>query len=405
MLLLKNLKANPLFADERSEVEFRQALEKAVQENETTSKSLRVVSMSDRSPESVGVALASLITGTPLLLACDEWSTATLAVLSDLRKSKWKQGSVLIKTGGSSGKVRFAVHNWQSLQAAASNIWSHLGRVQLSAQLNLPLFHVSGWMPVVRALFSGGLVRSGENRGLSQLPGLQLASVVPTTLYRALQNPEEYPSLFEAHRIFAGGAAFAPELLEKARSLKMPISLVYGMTETAGMIAIQDPRSFLEGEGQWARALDGNEIGIGKSGEIKIQSPQLFKGYAGEEQTVEDSWNSGDIGSLDEEGRLQVFGRAGRVITSGGETISLDRVESAARELDGVLDCHAVGEEDDEWGTQIILYLVSSKSETVDWRKELRSLLEPWEIPAKVELRNEIPRNSAGKVDFERLFG
>lgn len=235
--------------------------------------------------------------------------------------------------------------------------------------------------------------------------GLRLASVVPTTLYRGLRNSTSLSVLGQMDCVFAGGAAFSDELLQEARQEKIRLSLVYGMTETAGMIAMQEPDAFLRGEPPAVLPLRGNSVRIGEGGEIQIQSAQLFTGYWGQETRENGFWPTGDSGQFDEVGRLTIHGRMGRFFSSGGETVSLEKVETAARSLAGVTGAAAVAEADDEWGGRLVLFVELSESEGRDVRKELKKILDPPEVPSDIRPVSIIPKTSAGKVDLERLLG
>ena len=405
MLLKENLQKNRIFADDYSEEQFRASLSREVALCRQFEGGIREVVLTDSGPDSVAAVLSCLLTEVPALLASSSWGKWTWDAYAQVKDSRVGKGSVLIRTGGSSGKPKFAIHNWETLQASAENLWSHLGRRPLSAILDLPLNHVSGWMPVMRALVSGGSVLEPGAGEFEQLPGMRLFSVVPTTLYRALANPKKKRILQQADRVFAGGAAFSPELLEEGRRANLALSLVYGMTETAAMVAVQDPDDFAAGREPRVSAIGGNQIEIGDQNEIRIRSSQLFAGYLGQARREGAFWPTGDLGALDEEGRLDLWGRKGRFVSSGGETVSLEKIEEAAKRLPGVADAYAAANQDPEWGERVHLFLVSEESAQVDWRKELKSILDPHEIPASVKELKEIPRNGAGKVDPDRLFG
>lgn len=405
MSLKEQLESEPLFADAQAEEVFRRSLRRSIRGDGGEVSSVREVVFDGPDPARIGEVLASVWSRRPVLLASGGWGRWTWdAFRRALGTGGLPPGTILFRTGGSSGEPKFAVHDWKTLESAALSLRHRLGDRPLSAPLDLPLHHVSGWMPVIRAAVSGGRIAAEDRSDLRDLPGLRVASVVPTTLYRSLAAGGRAERLrAEADLILAGGAAFADDLLAAARSRGLPLSLVYGMTETAGLIAMQESADFLAGEPPSVRPFGGNRIRIVEGNEIRIDSPQLFRGYLGRARRTGDGWRTGDVGRADGRGNFIVEGRLGRFASTGGETVSLGRIEEAAGSLPEVTDAWAVATPDPEWGSRIILFLASRASR--DWRRELRGRLDPPEIPADIRVVPEIPRSGAGKVDPDRLFG
>ena len=273
----------------------------------------------------------------------------------------------------------------------------------MSACLELPLFHISGLMPVVRALVSGGVLFDDYQDVGEDNYGMRFGSVVPTTLYRALEDPRRCEFLRGLDCVYGGGAAFSDDLLVRARALGIPLGLVYGMTETGAMVAVQRPSDFLKGESAAVDHIPGNQISVASDGEIFIDSDQLFYGYWGADPRAAGPWATGDLGQIDERGRLRVLGRKGRFVNSGGETISLERIELAGTRLDGVTDAFAMSVLDPEWGDRVHLFLETSDSNR-DWRALLKRDLDGPEVPAVVKVLQKIPRNAAGKVDTDKIL-
>jgi len=402
-LLKERLTEKRLFASDAAEHAFRAGL--SDEADKTASEdaiSIRSVTFDGIDPVAVGRALASLRTGAPLLLASKSWGSWTWSRVRKLERLGLAPGSIVIRTGGSTGEAKFAVHTWETLATASAQLQSHLGDKPLSAVIDLPFHHVSGWMTVMRALCSGGLLSlPGEN---FELPGLLCRSVVPTTLFRALEDRRKLKALQRADLVFGGGAAFDKGLLDQARAGRIRLRLVYGMTETAAMIALQDGENFAKGEPPSLRPIGTNAVRVDDQGEILVRSPQLCQGYWGSEALADADgwWRTGDIGEETAEGGFRPSGRKGRYLTSGGETVSLERVEKIVAELEGVEDFWLGTMPDGEWGKRLVLFLVSRRP--ADWREELKRRLDPGEVPAEVRLVPRIPRGAAGKVDPDLLF-
>lgn len=407
MRLREQLDRNALFGEPEAEEEFRRGLGEGLRDGSAESRGNEPVEIvfGERAPEAIGRVLASLWTRRPVLLASPDWGEWSWGAVRRHAPQGVAPGSVLVRTGGSSGEPKFAVHDWSTLEAAARQLWEHLGREPLSASLELPLYHVSGWMPVLRAAVSGGRLAARPGRTfLERLPGTKTASVVPTTLFRGLRNDDKLAEWEAADRIFAGGAPFSEGLLAEARRRRLPLSPAYGLTETAAMVALQDPDEFLGGgEVEW-KTFGENRFHLAADGRLLVRSPQLFRGYWGGDPVERGAWwETGDHAVPGPNGGFRPTGRIGRFVSSGGETVSLDKVEAAVRRLEGVEDAWAGAWADLEWGQRVILAVVAAEDR--DWREELRGVLDPHELPALVRHVREIPRTAAGKVDPDRLFG
>ncbi|NBB78817.1 MAG: AMP-binding protein [Verrucomicrobia bacterium] len=300
-------------------------------------------------------------------------------------------GAILIPTGGSTGGVKLAIHDWETLAAACAGVQRFLGGGPVNSCCVLPLYHVSGLMQLLRAYHSGGSIRFDE----ADVAGRCL-SYVPTQLQRAIGKPKLLRELVKARAIFVGGAALAEGVAEKVRELKLPVVPVYGMTETAAMVAAVPKEDFDKDYGAGAVALGGARFGIEADGRIRIGSPALFKGYHGREpMDLSAGYVADDVGYLDEAGRLHVIGRADRLINSGGEKIDPLEVERAFCRLDGVDEALAVGVPDAEWGERLVVFYTGRQ--LGDWKTELEGVLARFKIPKEVVWVAALPLDEKGK--------
>jgi O-succinylbenzoic acid--CoA ligase len=307
-------------------------------------------------------------------------------------------GTILIPTGGSTGGVKLAIHDWSTLAAACDGVQQFLGDGTVNSCCVLPLYHVSGLMQLLRAYHSGGSIRFDEE----DVEGRCL-SYVPTQLQRALADPQCAAQLARARVIFIGGAALSTDLAEKARALKLPIVPVYGMTETAAMVAAIPNEDFLADVETGAVALGETCFRIEADGRIRIESPALFRGYYGREPLdLRNGYVSDDAGRIDEDGRLRVLGRVDRLINSGGEKIDPLEVEGAFRRLEGVEEALAVGVSDAEWGQRLVVFYTGRRMG--DWKAELNGVLSRFKMPKEVVWVEALPLDERGKfVGFAGL--
>tara|TARA_B110000037_G_scaffold213240_1_gene267433 strand:+ start:495 stop:1898 length:1404 start_codon:yes stop_codon:yes gene_type:complete len=336
---------------------------------------------------------------------------------------------LMIPTGGTSGKIRFTMHRWSTLAASAYGFQAFFNVNHVSSFCVLPLYHVSGFMQLIRSLltmgkivfgsvdmFDAGHVASSETEEEERF-----LSLVSTQLERLLRDEANVASLLEYRAIFVGGGPVSDELLKRAIDLELPLAPTYGMSETAAQVATMEPKTFLARKTGQGKALPhvrlsivdeaGNILEVGEIGRIQIWASSLFRGYYGEDERKVDSVVAPDLGSLDDFGNLTVLGRSDRVIVSGGEKVDLSEVEQVLKETRLVSDVHAFGVEDGEWGSRLILAYVPLAEATVDedLRLALWGKLADFKMP-KMWLRMEsLPRNEAGKIMpqilFERVSG
>lgn len=300
--------------------------------------------------------------GGRIFLRDPHWSAAQCAMFAAIkakienRKSKLKSGWLCIPTGGSSGGLKYARHDEETLTAAVEGFCAHFGVKRVNAIDVLPPWHVSGLMARVRCAATGGHHLAWAWKQLEQgnYPEIDagerwVISLVPTQLQRLLTKPDACDWLRRLHLIFIGGGPVWPALMAAARSADLPLSLSYGMTETAAMVAAQRPGDFTGGDRSSGRVLPHARITIGPEGAIRIAGCSLMRGYLGEPDLTGE-FVTPDLGALDDDGRLQVFGRRDEVIISGGEKINLREVEAVLRGSGCFSDVAVLAMPSEEWG-------------------------------------------------------
>ncbi|MEM1221754.1 MAG: AMP-binding protein [Verrucomicrobiota bacterium] len=247
--------------------------------------------------------------------------------------------SILIPTGGTTGGVKLAIHDWATLKSACEGLADFMGPGPMNFCCLLPLFHVSGLMQLLRSFHTGGRIAFYDFRELQsgRLPSFKSSrpciSLVPTQLQRLMKSEHILKALSGVRAVFMGGAPLPEDLAQEARHQKVPIIASYGMTETAAMIAVQPLDEFFAGEPTAAYPLKHVEIevlnesgascSVGEAGRICVRSKSLFKGYQGSKQRSmsKEGYLTDDEGFLDAKGRLHVLGRADRLIITGGEKV------------------------------------------------------------------------------------
>jgi long-chain acyl-CoA synthetase len=146
----------------------------------------------------------------------------------------------------------------------------------------------------------------------------------------------------------SGAAPIPPDLISWYRAIGVPLSEVYGMSETTGLMAWEPTRVKA---GSVGRAFPGTELVLAADGEVCIRGGNVFLGYLDDpEKTAEaldadGTLHSGDIGVLDDEGYLRIVDRKKElIITAGGKNISPANLEAALKMIPLVAQALATGD-------------------------------------------------------------
>ncbi len=353
----------------------------------------------------------------------------------DVRRHRWWPGAapgVVVGSGGSVGGRRWCLQPLEHLQAsaAASGRWlAELGLEPSHCLVldALPLHHVSGLMPLVRARQWGAKLRWLPPAMLRQPSGLMEAcplprerpvvlSLVPTQLRRLMASPEGLAWLGSCAVIWVGGATLPEDLVLAARRAGLPLAPCYGATETAAMVCALAPHRFLSGEGGCGEPLDGVEVRIdATTGAVEVRSDRLSPGGSAAGGLVPlplDAagwWRSGDGGRMG--WGLQVLGRMDGALHSGGETVFPEQLEArlmAAAACRG-LPLEAVlllPRADQEWGQRLVaLVRARGQERGAELIRVLNGIVTAWppaERPCHWVLCPELSRTSAGKWRQDR---
>lgn len=355
--------------------------------------------------------------GYHLLLQPEGLSASDQDALTQRDVSALKAQSILIRTGGSSGQLKFCIHNADTLWAAAQAQADFLGiRHNFCV---LPLWHVSGLMQLLRSFVKGGRLHVGDLKQ-SRLPVVEedtVVSLVPTQLHRLMKREGGVEWLRQFEAILLGGAAAEAALLQRCHDEGIRLAPCYGMTETAAFTTCLQADEFLAGKTGVGRPLphvriqiidtEGKPLEAGQTGRIYIAASSLAKGYWPEAPLADtEGWfATGDQGYLDAEGYLHITGRIDRMITTGGETVNPDAIAQVLKAAGLVQDIHIVGQPDSEWGEVLVAHVEArapfNSAETL--KAAARERLAPAEVPKIWRFYEALPRTAAGKIDFSRL--
>lgn len=317
-------------------------------------------------------------------------------------------GWLCVRTGGTGGGVKFARHDEQTLAAAAAGFCGHFGLDRVNAVNVLPPWHMSGLMPRVRCAVTGGEclawdwahLEAGDRPNLPRRTDGWTLSLVPTQLQRLLRSAETIAWLRELRIIFLGGGPVWPSLAEDAARAELPVSLTYGMTETAAMVAALAPADFLNGLRSCGPSLPHARVTLTMDGAVKIAGESVFRGYFPLLRS-ERVFESGDSGHIDERGHIHLFGRRDLAIVTGGKKVWPDEVEAVLRASGEFVDVAVLGVPDDEWGEVIVAcYHAGGRQPDIG---RATALLAPHQRPKRFVPLTELPRNLQGKINRPAL--
>jgi fatty-acyl-CoA synthase len=285
-----------------------------------------------------------------------------------------------------------------------------------------PLFHSFGLFVLALGMLVGATFvlpfgfDADESLELMGRHEVTAVALVPVMLRRLLAlHEEDVPRVSASVRlVLSGGAALPPDLRELALRRLGPVAYdLYGSTE-AGWVAVATPEDMAERPDTVGRPVpgvevviagqDGRPVPVGAVGEIRVRSDAAFDGYTtGEASPVADGYvTTGDLGRLDEDGRLYVDGRADDMVVVGGENVYPAEVENVIRTVDGVLDVAVAGAPDPEYGRALVAFVVGDVEDERILRA-CRSSLATYKVPRRIERVPDLPRTATGKVRLHNL--
>jgi fatty-acyl-CoA synthase len=242
----------------------------------------------------------------------------------------------------------------------------------------------------------------------------------PPTVWIGLLRCPDFDStdLSSLRKGYYGASPMPIAVLEEIQRRLPDVDLwnFYGQTEMAPLATILGPDEQLAYAGSAGRAALNVETRIvdeadrpvpaGTVGEIVHRSPHATLGYyRDEEKTAEafrEGWfHSGDLGYVDEAGRLYVVDRKKDMIKTGGENVASREVEEAIYRLDGVAEVAVFGISHPRWVEAVAAVVVPKEGVTLTSEAVLehaRSVLAPYKVPKYVVVAEALPKNPSGKI-------
>ena len=325
-------------------------------------------------------------------------------------------------TSGTTGRSKGATmthHNLTSNALALHRIWGfEPGDVLLHA---LPIFHVHGLFVALHTAFLNTskvlfLPRFDASEVRRLLPEATVLMGVPTFYSRLLAEPGFGSADCETIRLFISGSAPLTEAVFGDFQARTGHRILerYGMTEAgmitsnpldgervAGTVGFPLPEVEVRAVGE-----DGAEVPAGEVGTLEIRGPNLFAGYWGlpdktaAEMRGDGFFVTGDLASVDGEGRVTLVGRGKDLIIAGGFNVYPKEVEDRLDEIAGVAESAVIGAPHADLGEGVVAVLVAegARVENDTLRAALGAGLARYKHPRRFFWVDELPRNAMGKV-------
>ena len=341
--------------------------------------------------------------------------------------------AVLQYTGGTTGVSKGAVLLHRNLVAniLQSEAWYQpaLKKIPKGEQIvticALPIYHIFGFNTnMMLGMRMGGcnilIVNPRDLPAVfKDLAGVKFHSFpAVNTLFNAMAHHAGFGSVDWSSLVISVGGGMAVQSgtakiwLEKTGC---PIIEGYGLSETSPSVCC-NPVDSTAYSGNIGLPMpntemkllddDGNEVPVGTPGEIAIRGPQVMAGYwqrpdeTAKVMTADGFFRSGDIGVVDERGYFRIVDRKKDMILVSGFNVYPNEVEDVVSQLDGVLECAAVGMADEKAGEVVKLFIVRSNPALTEQQVQAfcEKNLTGYKRPKAIEFRNELPKTNVGKI-------
>jgi long-chain acyl-CoA synthetase len=353
--------------------------------------------------------------------------------------------ATILFTSGSTGQSKGAYCNQRAVvQGTFNYITQAMMMLQLATQdglvgpnppqpcalLTVPLFHVTGEVPVLLVSFALGrkLIMMPKWDVVQAMQLIEKEKVtnftgVPLMSFELISHPDRHKYDLSTLQGLAGGGA--PRPIEHVKRItdelpSAPPALGYGLTETNGVGCGNFSTNYQEKPNSTGRASaplvdlailddDGKPMPQGERGEVSIRSVCNFSGYwnrpdaSADCMTVDGYFRTGDVGYLDPDGYLFIVDRKKDIIIRGGENISCQEVEAALYEYPGVAEACVFGLPDERLGEvvgAVIHFHVGQGASADEVLSDTRERIASFKVPHRLWIESDpLPRLGTEKLD------
>lgn len=336
--------------------------------------------------------------------------------------------AMVLYTSGTTGRSKGACISHASLLLHTLLLLQHALGLDAHSRVMcvLPLSHSYGCRLAMLAPFYARarivvMPRFDAQRCLSALAAERVTWFpgVPT-MFTAIGQLEGGAAPAHLHWALCAGAPLSDETVRRAEGvLGVEVRQGYGMTEAtfSTINAPPDPRVLGSvGKPAWGvelRIVDaaGRDVADGQSGQVLVRGPNVMSGYLLDaEATAEalsDGWvHSGDVGVLDEEGRLRIVDRIKDLIIRGGYNVYPSEVENALGSHPAVHDVAVVGRPDAFYGEEVVAIVVLRDDQRLtpdELHRFLQERVSRTKLPREYAIVSQLPLGPSGKIHKRTL--
>ncbi|MGW0181218.1 FadD3 family acyl-CoA ligase [Nocardia sp. NPDC003345] len=325
----------------------------------------------------------------------------------------------IIYTSGTTGRPKGVMMNHlQTLRLYAE--WCDLADLRRGDRYLMvnPFFHTFGLKAgIVSSLIRGAtmlpvpvfdvdkVLELVETERVTMLPG-------PPTLYHSLLEYRGARDISSLRAAVTGAADIPVDLIRRIRE-DLPFRSImtgYGLTEAGTATASRPGDTFEQIATTAGSACDGIELRIAGDGEVLIRGYSVMQGYLDDPEATAaavdaEGWlHTGDLGSLDEGGRLKVIGRKKDMYIVGGFNAYPAEIEGFLLEHPAVAQAAVIGVPDERLGQVGKAFVVKrgelTEAELLAWSKDRMA---GYKVPRSVAFLDELPLNATGKVMKDQL--
>ncbi|MDZ4264611.1 MAG: acyl-CoA ligase FadD12 [Mycobacterium sp.] len=334
---------------------------------------------------------------------------------------------VILLTSGTTGTPKGATHSGGDPSVLKAILDRTPWRAEQPVVIVAPMFHAWGFSQLAFAASMACTIitrRKFDPEATLDLVDRHRATglcVVPVMFDRIMDLPEEVLDRYSGRSLrfaSASGSRMRPDVVIAFMDrFGDVIYNNYNATE-AGMIATATPRDLRAApdtagrpaEGTEIRILDSdmNEVPTGEVGSIYVRNSTQFDGYtSGHSKDFHEGFmSSGDVGYVDEAGRLFVVGRDDEMIVSGGENVYPIEVENTLAAHPEVAEASVIGVDDEQYGQRLAAFVVLKAGAAVTpetLKQHVRENLANYKVPREITILDELPRSITGKISRKEL--
>lgn len=336
--------------------------------------------------------------------------------------------AAILYTSGTTGQPKGAMLTHNNLASNAQTLATAWRFTHEDVLLHaLPLFHAHGLFVAANVtMVAGGqqlfLEKFDPDEVIDALPSASVFMGVPTFYTRLLKHPGFTAEAAQHMRLFTSGSA--PLLASTFEDFEVRtgqrILERYGMTETAMITSnLYDGPRVAGSVGAALKDIqvrivdeEGTPLPAGETGYVEVKGPNVLSGYWEAPEKTKEAFSSdgffktGDQGYLDRADYLFLVGRAKDMIITGGFNVYPMEIEQALNAREEVLESAVIGVPHADFGEAVVAIVVPRSGYTIhtdEIRSDLKQQLANYKVPKRLQERDDLPRNTMGKVRKEIL--